>query len=106
MMGRHYESGFEIWRDTGDTDDWGTTIENFEMQAEMEGRLRPLSGDMRMAADKQTEFATHKLYCDPVDIRAGDRIHFQGDVFRVNFAQDVMSMDRLMQVELELLPDQ
>ena len=105
MISRHYESGFELWRDVGDEDGWGTTIENFEKRAELEGRLRPLSGDLRMSADKQGEFATHKFYCCPQDIRPGDRIRYQGEIFKVVFAADPMNMGRFLQVELEMLPD-
>ena len=105
MISRLYVPGFELWRDAGDTDEWGTTVEKFEKLKKLEGRLRPLSGDLRMSADKQGEFATHKFYCHPQDIRPGDRIRYQGEMFKVSFVADPMDMNMFLQVELEILPD-
>lgn len=98
-----YESGWELWRWTEETDDYGGVTEDWALQQTIDGRLRPLSGDKKLSAEKDTIFATHKFYCEPTDIKPGDQIRKDDVVYKVKFAPDIMDFGLLMQVELELV---
>ena len=99
---KFFEPGFSVWRAGNVPDAWGGNVPTHSVHiAALSGRLRPLSGDMRMSADKDTFFGTHRLYCFPADILPGDEIRWGARRFKVNAASDMMSMARLMQVELE-----
>lgn len=104
MIGRvnqYYESGWVLYRATSTTDAYGGVVNTYSSQAALTGRLRPLSGEYRLSADKETEFATHRFYCSPADIRVGDRLSKGGDIYEVKFAANVMDMGRFMHVDLE-----
>ena len=65
-------------------------------------RLRPLSGDERLSADKKTLFSTHKLYCGIHDITEADRyVDPDGYIYNIIFVKDPMSMGNHLEVDLE-----
>jgi SPP1 family predicted phage head-tail adaptor len=70
----------------------------------IKGKMRPLSGKEQLSADKQTIFATHKLYCALADITEIDRVVFDGDIFEIkNIPQDVMNMHNHYEIDLEFV---
>ena len=67
---RFFEPGFSVWRGGNTPDAWGGNVFTYAVHiAALSGRLRPLTGDMRMSADKDTHFGTHRFYCFPADIK-------------------------------------
>jgi SPP1 family predicted phage head-tail adaptor len=89
---------------TTEDDDWGNPVEAWNFSHTIFGRFRPLSGDRKLSADKQTEFADGKLYCATgSDIFVGDRIQRNGETYEVLFVQNPMSMDKFLQVEVKFI---
>ena len=84
-------------------DDWGNDIEKWSLQGNILGRFRPLSGDKKVSADKNTVFIDAKFYCKPDEnIIAGDELKYNDDVYEVVYVQNPMNMDKFLQVELKL----
>jgi SPP1 family predicted phage head-tail adaptor len=53
-----------------------------------QGRLSIMGANERLAADKVTVYATHRLYCDAsVTLNATDRVTFDGRTFEVRSVQ-------------------
>jgi SPP1 family predicted phage head-tail adaptor len=70
----------------------------------IKGKMRPLSGTEQLSADKQTIFATHKLYCAIADITEMDRVVFEGDIYEIkNIPKDVMNMHNHFEIDLEFV---
>lgn len=72
---------------------------------EVIGRLRPLSGEKRVAASKETAFISHRFYCSYFSeaIPPGCTLLLEGNRYNIKFIQNVMMMDRLLQLDLELI---
>ena len=100
---KYFTAGHQVWRASPVADAWGGMVDTPALITTVSGRIRPLSGDVRLSADKKTAFATHRFYCFPADIRAGDEIRTGGQTYRVNFAGDIMTFGRFMQVDMELV---
>jgi SPP1 family predicted phage head-tail adaptor len=65
-------------------------------------RVNPVSGMERYAADKQTVFATHKLYCRATEaIDVDNRIAFAGDIYGVVFVKNTLGLDHHLTVYLK-----
>lgn len=77
---------------TGET--WGDDLDFY-------GRIRPLSAEKRLSADRQTIACTHKLYCSVIDITAKDRVtDGAGNFYRVIGVIDSMSEGEFLTCEL------
>lgn len=100
---KYFDKTVEVWRWSEVDDAWGGKIKVWAKFSEVDGALRPLAGQFRLSADKETVFATHKFYCFPTDIIVGDQIRYDGEEYEVTFAQDVMRFSRLMQIEMRLV---
>ena len=86
----------------------GAVINSWSSQAEVMGRLRPFTvtkaGGEKLSADKVTVYAGFRWYCAPSTAFAeDDRLRVDGVTYRIAYIADVMSMGRLMQVDLELV---
>ena len=86
----------------------GAIINTWTSQSEVMGRLRPFVayrwGTEILNADKVTDQSNYRWYCaTTADITPADRLRVDGDTYRVVFVSNVMSMDRLMQVDLKLV---
>jgi SPP1 family predicted phage head-tail adaptor len=100
---RWFTETWEVYRLSTIDDAWGNPVEEWVLSHEVEGRFRPLSGERRLSADKQTEFADAKFYCAiDADIETGDRLVGNGQIYDVKIPLNLMSMDRFLQVELKL----
>jgi len=101
MIDKWFESGWVLHTLKSTTDSWGNPIEGWSDGTAISGRFRPLAGDKRLAADKETVFADAKFYCAPTStIAEGDQLRKGGQVYEVTFVQNVMDMDRFLQVEV------
>lgn len=96
---RHFEPGWEVRRLTVTRGQAGGAVKSWGTVETIEGMMRPLSGDKRVMADKETFYSTHKFYCQPTEIKTGDRLRKDGMEYQVKFAQDVNNLGRLMQVD-------
>ncbi len=102
-IARWFTETWEVYRLTTEDDSWGNPVEEWNLSHEVMGRFRPLSGERKLSADKQTEFADAKFYCAiDADIETGDRLVGNGQTYDVKIPQDPMSMGRFLQVELKL----
>jgi SPP1 family predicted phage head-tail adaptor len=82
----------------------GGYVESWKTHLSINGKMRPLSGKEQLSADKQTVFATHKLYCAIADITEMDRVVFNGDIFEIkNIPKDVMNMHNHYEIDLEFV---
>jgi len=100
---RYFEGGWMIHRKAVTQDAAGGITETFSTHAAVEGRMRPLSGNKIVSADKATYFADFRFYCFPADILEGDRLVKGSDTYDVKHAADMMDFGRLMQVDCELV---
>lgn len=66
------------------------------------GRLSTLSADERMAQDKTTVMATHKIYCDVVTLTADQRVR-SSDSTRYFEIRGVVKPSNLSTGHLEIL---
>lgn len=87
-------------RHTTITDDYGDTVTTTE-SLNIYGRLRTLSASERFNGDTPITESTHRLYCTPCDIKLNDTIRSGDNTYKVIFIDNVMSMDRLWQVDLQ-----
>jgi hypothetical protein len=104
--GKWFEAGWNVLRPTVSQDAAGGVINTYATHLSLRGRLRPLTGDTRISAEKDTYFADHRFYCFPVDIKENDIITKTGSTattYMVKHAADMMTFDRLMQVDCELV---
>jgi hypothetical protein len=68
-IARFFEPGFEVWRWEPVPDAWGGTVKQWVQRQDVEGLLRPLKGELRVSADKETEYADHRFYCFPFTLQ-------------------------------------
>lgn len=79
----------------------GGTESAWNDKLEFTGRLRPLTGDKQLSADRQTIVATHRLYCPVLDIIPKDRIvDSAGNIYRVVGIVDTMSAGEFLTCDL------
>lgn len=85
--------------------DFNEPVTEWEDFKQVMGRLRPLSGEKRIAASREAEFITHRFYCSYfADVIPAGCILLIGNVkYNIKFIQNVMSADRLLQIDLELI---
>ncbi len=101
---RYFEPGWVVYVKTETQDGYGGLVVSYTSSSVVEGRMRPLSGDKRLSADKVDAFATHRFYCRPTAAIVPGVALGQGSAdYVVKFAADVMTQDRLMQVDVELV---
>ena len=74
------------------TKDWGKPHT-------FKGCLRPLAVDKRFSADKQTIYATHKIYCLPFKVSEHDRIvDSEGNVYLVREVINPMMLNKHLEI--------
>ena len=90
-------------RITKTTDEFGDIIEE-EQETQIQGILRVMSGNERFTADKETLFATHRLYTDHLNWKQTDKVRDeQGKDYKVKLINNVMGFDDLVQVDCEMV---
>ena len=104
MIDRWFESGWTLHSLTSTEDAWGNPVEGYSTGTAIMGRFRPLSGDRKLSADKQTPFADAKFYCSSTStVAVGDQLRKGSEVYEVTFPHNPMDMDRFLQVEVRKL---
>ena len=105
-MKKYFETGWNVLRPAVTQDAAGGVVNTLSTHLSLTGCMRPLTGDKRISAEKDTYFADHVFYCEPVDILESDVIFKTGSTattYTVKHASDMMTMDRSMQVYTELI---
>ena len=99
---RFYTPGHRIEAYVETSQGFGGPVYHWKPKHTLAGRLRPLSGDERLSADKQTVFADHRFYCAVEDITEADRyVSPGGDIYDIKFIKDPMSMSNHLEIDLE-----
>lgn len=97
----YYESGIVIQRKTSVSNGLGGMVDSWSTHLTIDGRIRPLSGNEKISADKNTLYVTHRLYCSILDITEKDRVLFNGVKYEVKFVANPMNFGRYLMVDLE-----
>jgi len=103
---RFYESGWTVYRKAVTQDAAGGVTETYSTHLTVDGRMRPLTGSLRLSADKDTYFGDHRFYCDVVDILEGDQLANSGStgtVYDVKNVSNMMHFDKFLQIDCELI---
>ena len=102
---KYFDSSAVFQQPLTSYNDFNEPVTEWEDFKQVMGRLRPLSGEKRIAASRETEFITHRFYCSyfPEVIPAGYSLWLEGQRYNIKFIQNVMSMDKLLQIDLELI---
>ena len=103
MILNFYNLTCTLQRATLSTNSMGETVESYAPVAVFAGSIRPQTGKEVRADARKVQISTHRLYCDPMEIKPTDRIVCNGHTYGVIFAHDVMNMGRMMQVDLEVI---
>ena len=107
---RFFVPGFEVWRWESGTDAWGGTVKQWVQRQDVSGLLRPLKGELRLSADKETAFADHRFYCSPPTVQSvtDEPVVMTGtDAQKLNFKQartDPLIVDNLVVTDLATAP--
>ena len=100
MISKWIEAGWTLHSLGSTTDATGNPIDGYSTGTAISGRFRPLSGDRKLSADRQTPFADAKFYCSSTStIAVGDQLRKSSEVYEVTWVQNPMDMDRFLQVE-------
>ncbi len=83
MMRQIYKAGFTIQQLATTRNNIGGVVENWSTKTIIDGYLRDLSGDERSLANRNTVIATHRFYCDPVDVTEKDRLVYEDDEYDI-----------------------
>lgn len=99
----YFEPDIIIQRNTSTKKVSGKMLDAWATHLTVDGRIRPLTGKERLAADKVTLYATHRLYTFVADIAESDRVSDSGNIYEIKFVHNPMNFDRFLQVDLELM---
>jgi hypothetical protein len=103
---RFYEAGWRIYKPVDTQDGAGGVVSTYSLLATVSGRMRPLSGNKQISAEKMTYFADHRFYCAPTDLQEYYMLAKAGSTdttYTVKHAADMMHMGRLLQTDCELM---
>ena len=64
-------------------DGMGGQVETWSDTGSFKARISSLSAQERMAQDKTTTFATHRVYCDNMSVTTADRIKWGNYYFKI-----------------------
>lgn len=100
----HYISGFIIKRPV-QTNVNGIATETFSDLSEVNGRMRPLTGNEVLANEKLGLKTSHRFYCDVIDAEERDRIYDSNKIktYDIKFVKNPMEMDHHFEIDCELL---
>jgi len=103
MISGAYKTGILVKRYASVSDGMGGFTNTYSTSSTISGHIRTMSGEERMSADKQTLYATNRLYCDSADITEKDRVVDGSTTYEVKFVDPKLDLDntvRFMQVDL------
>lgn len=83
-------------------DSLGGMVMDWAKVGDVVGLMRYTGGRIEQINERYTESKTARFYCEPTDIQVGDQLRKDGQTFDVLWANDVMSMGAIMQVDCEM----
>ena len=98
----------KVYRPTISQAATGAMLQTWSSQSEVDGCLRPYIayrwGSELISGDKVTDTSNYRWYCaTTADIANDDRLLIDSEYYRVVYVSNVMSMNRLLQVDLKLV---
>lgn len=81
-------------------DGMGGWTEDWSDSGSFRAVLTPIRGPERLAADKLTVYATHRLYCDHRAIVETNRIKYGERIFDIKFVSNPFSKDTILVLDL------
>ncbi len=103
MIDRFYRQIITIKRKTLTDDGGGAKAENWATLKTIKGLIVQNSGNERRVNEKKTETSSHTLICTKTDIKAVDRIEYNGSVYEVLPVDNPLEMNHHMEVDLQLI---
>ena len=103
MIAHVYKSGIVIQRFTSVTDGMGGFTDTWATHLTISGYIRTLSGEERLSGDKQTVYATNRLYCENADITEKDQVVDDSNTYQIKFINqklDLKSTVRFLEIDL------
>ena len=101
---RFFKDGWIVYHMTQIDDGMGGFTQASSSQGTVSGLMRPLSGELKLSADRDTSFGSHRFYCAPSTmITPGRYLSTGGAMYEVKFAADMMSMGELMQCDCQVV---
>lgn len=101
---KFFKSGYVIERKTETKKTGGAVIQAWVTHLTVDGCLRQLTAEERIAAGQKTGFSTHRLYTHVADITLADRLNVSGTIYEIKGPpNNPMGMDRFLQIDLELM---
>ena len=99
-----YNQEFQIMRYTMTSSGYGGVQGAWSEHLKVIGRLRPMTADERLRADKVSLDSTHRLYTSIADIVSKDRvIDVYGNNYAIKGLKNPMNMDNHLEIDLELI---
>ena len=78
----------------------GEPIETYALAGNVDGLIRPLSENDRVASDQQQTKATHRMYCRPtMTLTTNQRIIDGGKTYQITGVVDVNNFGALLHVD-------
>ena len=87
------------------TDSGGNTGWTFTSGSSFRGRISSLSAQEKMAQDKQTAMATHKIFCNPMNVSHKDRIKWGDYYFEIIGIQNPSELYHHLEIQVRELPN-
>lgn len=78
-------------------------IKVWNKHIETKGKIRMLNSSERESGGKIVNFATHRMYCDVLDIKLTDRVKFNNQYYNIVAINNVMNMNEFLEIDLELI---
>lgn len=82
------------------SDGQGGWTESWDDSTVFQGRLSALPIDERMASDKITVYATHRLYCNNLTITEKDRIELGNRYFEIKGVRNPSNLSEHLELDL------
>lgn len=101
MNYRRFFKTATLKRITSVDDGWGP-VESISTVGPIAGRMRMLSGKEQYSIGADETITTHRFYTED-DIENGDVIEYNGIDHRVLYVNNVMTFDKLIQVDCEVI---
>ena len=78
-----YNAALTLYSLTETADGQGGVTNTWAAAGSFRGRISSLSSQEKMAQDKLTNIATHKIFCDNMSVLTDDRIYWGDVIFQI-----------------------
>ncbi|CAM4186217.1 phage head closure protein [Paenibacillus alkaliterrae] len=99
----YFKPGIVVERSVTTKKASGAVQQTWATHLTIAGRIRPLGGNERLSGNRETLYATHRLYCSPADIAVKDRVNENGTIYDIRYVRSPMGFGRFLEIDLELV---